>query len=95
MMSELKEAFYRVGLAMIIFAGSLLLSAALVVSGIMLEQLVSFAVGDESTALKVVKVVLDVSLVGSAVVVAVCGAIIVATESIKSTLIFIGSEGRS
>lgn len=54
-----------------------------------LELLVGFAVGKESTAMKVVNVVLDISLVGSAVVVAVCGAVIVVAESVKSTATFI------
>ena len=95
MMREMKEAFHRVGLALVAFAGSLAVSAALVLSGMILELLVSFAVDGESTALMVVKLVLDTSLVGSAVVVAVCGAIIIVAESVKSTRNFIKNEGRN
>lgn len=49
MMREMKEAFHRVGLALVAFAGSLAVSAALVLSGMILELLVSFAVDGEST----------------------------------------------
>ena len=94
-MRELKETFHRVAIAGLAFAGSLVLSAALVVSGIILEYLTSLALGKETTGQNVVELVLDVSLISCAVVVAVCGATIVVVESVRSTRRYIESEGRN
>lgn len=88
MWQDLQEGFYYVGLAFIRFVVSLLMSAALVGSGIILETLVGFSIEEESDGYKVLVFVLDVSLVGSAIVVSVCGAIVVVDEAIRSTYTF-------
>ncbi len=80
---------YRVVLAAITFLVSLLISGILVGSGIALEALVSLSIGDGSKSQEIIEFVLDVSLVGSAVVVSVCGAIVVAGEAIRSTTVFL------
>ena len=89
MRKDLQESLYYVGLAVIRFLVSLLISAALVGSGIALEFLVGLSIEDSSAAYEVLEFVLDVSLIGSAVVVAICGAIVVAGEAIRSTYTFL------
>ncbi len=79
---------YTVVLAALKFGVSLFISAVLVVSGFALEKLVSLSIEAGSKPHQIVEFVLDVSLVGSAVVVAMCGAIIVAGEAIMSTKAF-------
>ena len=74
---------------MIRFAASLIVSAALVVSGIALKTLVGFSIEESSEAYAVLEVALDISLIGSAIVVSVCGAIVVAGEAIRSTYTFL------
>ena len=86
---DVREIFYRVGLAATIFLGSLIVSAVLVLSGMGLEWLVGLSLDEGSVPHRVVAVVLDVSLVSAAVVVSVCGAIIVAAEAVISTRIFL------
>ena len=88
MWRDLQEGFYYVGLAVIKFVVSLLVSAALVVSGIVLENLAGLSIEDDSDMYAVLVFVLDVSLIGSAIVVSVCGAIVVAGEAIRSTYTF-------
>ena len=85
MWGDLQQAMYRVVLAATKFIVSLLISGLLVGAGIALETLVSFSIQDGSTAHEIVGFVLDVSLVGSAVVVSVCGALLVAGEAVAST----------
>ena len=67
------------------FAASLVLSAFLVLAGIGMKQLIAWGIEEDSIPYNVVKFALDVSLVGSAVVVAICGGIVVAGEAIIST----------
>ena len=81
--------FYRVALAVAIFLGSLAVSAVLILSGMGLEWLLGLSLEDGSVPHQVVTVVLDVSLVSVAVVVSICGAIIVAGEAIISTKIYL------
>ena len=66
-----------------------MLSAVLVLSGMGLEWLVGLSLDKGTVPHQVVAVVLDVSLVSAAVVVAVCGAIIVAAEAVISTRVFL------
>ena len=89
MWKDLQEGLYYVGLAAIRFLVSLLISAALVGSGIALEFLVGLSIEDSSAAYEVLEFALDVSLIGSAIVVSICGAIVVAGEAIRSTYIFL------
>ena len=86
---DVRGIFYRVGLAVAMFLGSLVVSAVLVLSGMGLEWLVGLSLDEGSVPHRVVAVVLDVSLVSAAVVVSVCGAIIVAAEAVISTRIFL------
>ena len=71
------------------FLGSLAVSAVLILSGMGLEWLVGLSLDKGSVPHQVVAVVLDVSLVSVAVVVSICGAIIVAAEAIVSTKIYL------
>ena len=89
MWKDLQESLYYVGLAVIRFLVYLLISAALVGSGIALEFLVGLSIEDSSAAYEVLEFALDVSLIGSAVVVAICGAVVVAGEAIRSTYTFL------
>ncbi len=86
---DLQRIFYRVALAGTIFIGSLVVSAVLVLSGIGLEWLVGLSLEKDSVPHQVISVVLDVSLVSAAVVVSVCGAVIVAAEAVVSTKNFL------
>lgn len=85
---DLQEATYRFVLATLTFLTSLLISVVLFGSSIALKYLVNFSITKGSKTQEVVEFVLDVSLVGSAVVVSMCGAIIVAGEAIESTRAF-------
>ena len=74
------------------FLRSLVVAAVLVLSSIALEWLIGFTLPRESKSYQVVKFVLDVSLVGSASVVAACGALIVAWDAVVSTRDFISHK---
>ena len=86
---DVRGTFNRVALAVAMFLGSLAVSGVLVLSGMGLEWLVGLSLDEGSVPHRVVAVVLDVSLVSAAVVVSVCGAIIVAAEAVISTRIFL------
>ena len=73
---ELRTALRRVLPAALTFLTSLVMAAVLVDSGILLEWLIGLAVGYETMAYRVVGFVLDVTLVGCAVVWAVTGAVV-------------------
>lgn len=87
--ADLQSIVYRVALAGAIFIGSLAVSAVLVLSGIGLEWLVGLSLDKGSVPHQIVSVVLDVSLVSAAVVVSVCGAVVVAAEAVISTRNFL------
>ena len=75
----------RITAAGIRFLASLTLAALLVASGIGLETLINFTLEKGSKSQELVSVVLDVSLIGAAIVVSACGACLVAGESVRST----------
>lgn len=85
----MRGILYRVALAVAMFLGSLAVAAVLILSGMGLEWLVGLSLDKGSLPHQVVGVVLDISLVSVAVVVSICGAIIVAAESIVSTKIYV------
>ncbi len=82
---EFRDAVYSVIRVIIPFLRSLVLAAVLVLSGMALEWLVGLTLPKESKSYQIVKVVLDVSLVYGAVVIAACGAFIVVWDTIVST----------
>ena len=89
---EVLDAVYSIVRVIIPFLRSLVVAAVLVLSSIALEWLVAFTLPRESKSYQVVKFVLDVSLVGSASVVAACGAFIVAWDAVVSTRDFLSRK---
>ena len=82
---DLQDAVHWIIRIIIPFLRSLIVAAVLVVSGMALEALVGLTLPKESKSLEIVRFVLDVSLVGSAVVIAICGALIVVWDTVAST----------
>lgn len=82
---DLQDAIRWIVQLIIPFLRSLIVAAVLVVSGMALEALVGLTLPKGSKSLQIVKFFLDVSLVGSAVVIAMCGALIVVWDTVIST----------
>ena len=86
---DLRKAGYRVGLAAISFLGSLFISAILVLSNLGMELLLSLIIDEVSIVHQATSLVLDVVLIGSAVVVSTSGALMVAGEAIYTARSFL------
>ena len=86
---ELLAALRRVLPAALTFLTSLVMAAALVVSGILLELLIGFAVGYDTLAYQIVGFVLDTTMVICALVWAVTGAIVATWEAVISAITFV------
>ena len=86
---ELQAALGRVLPAALTFLTSLMMAAILVGSGILLEWLIGIAVGYDTAAYRVVKFVLDVALVGCALIWAGTGAVVATWEAIVSAKAFV------
>ena len=69
-------------------------SSALVLAGIALKWLVRFALPEESQFLEIVDFVLNTSVVSTAIVVTVCGFIVVGVDTVRSTREFIAGRRR-
>lgn len=85
---QVDKRIYELFAGFLLFATSLALSAFLILAGLGLESLIGLAIEDGTLADDVVEFVVQVSLVGSAIVVSACGAIIVAGDAIKATIEF-------
>lgn len=81
---ELYIALNRVLRPALTVLTSLLMASILVSSGILLEWLIGFAVGNETWSYRIVRFALDITLVGCAVVWAITGAIVATWEAIVS-----------
>lgn len=86
---ELSAAFRRVALAAITFFTSLLMAVVLVLSGLLLEWIIGFSVEPGTQTHNVISFVLDVTLVGCAVVWAITGAVIVTWEAVVAAKAFL------
>ena len=86
---ELLAALRRVLPAALTFLTSLVMAAALVVSGILLELLIGLVVGYDTLAYQIVGFVLDTTMVICALVWAVAGAIVATWEAVISAITFV------
>ncbi len=86
---ELQTALRRVLPAALTFLTSLVMAAIMVGSGILLEWLIGIAVGYDTAAYRIVQYVLDVTLVGCALVWASTGAVVATWEAIVSANAFV------
>lgn len=84
MAEDLRIALQRVALAAINFLTSLLMAVILVLSGLLLEWIIGFSIDTGTQTHRVVGFVLDVTLVGCAVVWAITGALLVTWEAVIS-----------
>ena len=89
MTEDLRTALQRVALAAINFLTSLLMAVILVLSGLLLEWIIGFSIEPGTQTHQVVGFVLDVTLVGCAVVWAITGALIVTWEAVISAKSFL------
>ena len=89
MREDVKLLYNRVARAVLTFIGSLVVSAVFILAGIGLKTLVGLSVDEGSLPHQVFVFVLDVTLLGAAAVVSICGAIVAIAESVKSTLEFL------
>ena len=74
---EFKDYLFRVGFAVLTFIGSLLLVSAFFGAGVLLEILVGLTVEDGTLPHRIFRFVLIVTLIGTALVITSCGAIVV------------------
>lgn len=95
MREELRAILERVALVVIRFIATLTVSAVLYVADIALKALLVLAVDETTEFYQIAVYVMDVGLIGSAVVVSVCGAVMAAWEALTSALNFIrGKDGK-
>ena len=89
MREELSAALRRVALAAITFLTSLVMAVILVLSGLLLEWIIGFSIEPGTQTHNVISLVLDVTLVGCAVVWAITGAVIVTWEAVLAAKTFL------
>ena len=85
MWEETKIGVKRIGNAFVFFVVKIVIAGIFVAADLGLEKLASLVLEHEGTPFKIVEFVLDVAFVGSAVVIAVAGAVVVAGEVILSS----------
>lgn len=88
---ELIEFFLRLFFAALTFVGSLLLAAVFVGASAALEWLIGLTLDEGTLLLAIFKWVSALSLLGVALVITSCGAIVVCMETIASTTAFVRS----
>jgi hypothetical protein len=93
MTEELAGALRRVGLAALTFLTSLSMAVILVLSGLLLEWIIGFSIDAGTRTHNVITFVLDVTLVGCAVVWAITGAVIVTWEAVVAARTFLRRIG--
>ena len=91
MLREIASTFRRVGMAVLLLSGSVILSAFMVVCGKVMDWLILVALDEGGSFHSTADVAVDASFTSAAIVVAACGAVLVATEAVKSTVVFIRS----
>lgn len=84
MWGEVKTGLQRIGAAFVFFVVKLILAGLLVAADLGLERLAGLVLEHDGDLLRIVEVVLDVTFVGSAAVIAVSGAVVVIGEAILS-----------
>jgi hypothetical protein len=84
--SEIRELVARVGYAVLLFLGSLVVVAVFIGSNVLLEWLIGFAVNKETRTYAVVKTVLDILLIGFALVGTTIGGAIIVLKEIWSSV---------
>ena len=89
MREEVRTALRRVLLAVLFFLTSLAMAVTLVLSGLLLEWIIGFSVDAETPAHKLISWMLDVTLVGSAVVWAAAGTVVATWEAVMSANDFV------
>ena len=92
MREELSAALRRVALAAITFLTSLVMAVILVLSGLLLEWIIGFSIEPGTQTHNVISLVLDVTLVGCAVVWAITGAVIVTWEAVLAARTFLSQS---
>ena len=85
MWEETKTGIKRIGNAFVFFVVKIVIAAILVAADLGLENLASLVLEHETSSIHIVEFVLDVTFVGSAVVISVAGALVVAGEVILSS----------
>ena len=83
---EVREVTARVGYAVLLFLGSLVVAAVFIGSNVLLEWLIGFAVNQETRTYDVVKAVLDILLIGFALVGSTIGGAIIVLKEILSSV---------
>ncbi len=86
---DLKEVAFRVGFAVLLFLGSMVVNAAFIGSSLLLDWLLGFAVDKETRVYEIVKTVLDILLLGVGLVVTIGGAVVVVRETWTSIVSFV------
>lgn len=84
MWGEVKTGLQRIGAAFVFFVVKLILAGLLVAADLGLERLAGLVLEHDGSPLGIFEVVLDVTFVGSAVITAGAGALVVAGEAILS-----------
>ena len=92
MREELIVALRRVALAALTFFTALLMAVILVLSGLLLEWIIGFSIGEGTQTHDVVSFVLDVTLVGCAVVWAITGSVVVTWEAVMAAKAFLSQN---
>ena len=85
MWGEVSTGLQRIGAAFVFFVVKLILAGLLVAADLGLERLAGLVLEHDGGPFQVVEFVLDVTFVGSAVVIAVSGALVVTGEVILSS----------
>ena len=85
MWGKVKTDLQRLGAAFVFFLVKLILAGLLVAADLGLEKLAGLVLEHDGDPLRIVEFVLDVTFVGSAVVIAVSGALVVTGEVILSS----------
>ena len=83
---EVWEVASRVGYAVLLFLGSLVVAAVFIGSNVLLEWLIGFAVNQETRTYDVVKAVLDILLIGFALVGSTIGGAVIVLKEILSSV---------
>lgn len=85
MWSEVKVGLKHIRVAFVFLAGKLILAGLLVATDLGLEKLAGLVLEHDGEPLRIVEDDLDITFVGSAVVIATSGALVVAGEAILSS----------
>ena len=93
--NDFREVASRVGYAVLLFLGSLIVFAVFIGSSVLLDWLLGFAVDKETTPYQWTKAVMDAVLVGCGLLVTLGGVVMVVTETWASVGSFVSRTGRN